>query len=85
MRRLARLTSEAWVRQALTAFADDVHIGQEVTSIRELLQAVRRLGCVLQILVDARMLINVGPYHSGPASTYTATSSPRTVAGAHDS
>eukprot|EP00439_Symbiodinium_sp_Y106_P044596 s2934_g5.t1 len=79
MRRLARLTSEAWVRQALTAFADDVHIGQEVTSIRELLQAVRRLGCVLQILVDARMLINVGPYHSGPASTYTATSSPRTV------
>ena len=38
MRRLARLTSEAWVRRALTAFADDVHIGQEVTSISELLQ-----------------------------------------------
>ena len=58
IRRLARLTSADWVRRALTAFADDVHIGQEIRSVDDLLQVTVRLGHVLLLLVDARMLVN---------------------------
>ena len=41
-----------------TAFADDVRIGQEVRSVEDFLNAMVRLGHVLQLLVDARMMIN---------------------------
>ena len=44
--------------RALTAFADDVRIGQEVRSVEDFLNATVRLGHVLQLLVDARMMIN---------------------------
>ncbi|CAE7361477.1 unnamed protein product [Symbiodinium sp. CCMP2592] len=59
MRRLARATSSEWVRRALTAFADDFHIGQVVHSTRDLLLSIDRLGHVLQLLIDARMKVNI--------------------------
>ncbi|CAE7250747.1 unnamed protein product, partial [Symbiodinium sp. CCMP2592] len=59
MRRLARATSSEWVRRALTAFADDFHIGQVVYSTRDLLLSIDRLGHVLQLLIDARMKVNI--------------------------
>ncbi|CAE7795363.1 unnamed protein product [Symbiodinium sp. CCMP2592] len=59
MRRLARATSAEWVRRALTAFADDFHIGQVVYSNRDLLLSIERLGHVLQLLIDARMKVNI--------------------------
>ena len=46
------------MRRALTAFADDMRIGQEVRSVEDFLNATVRLGHVLQLLVDARMMIN---------------------------
>ncbi|CAE7677705.1 unnamed protein product [Symbiodinium sp. CCMP2592] len=59
MHRLARATSSEWVRRALTAFADDFHIGQVVYSTRDLLLSIDRLGHVLQLLIDARMKVNI--------------------------
>ncbi|CAE7235678.1 unnamed protein product, partial [Symbiodinium sp. CCMP2592] len=59
LRRLARVTSSEWVRRALTAFADDFHIGQVIHSSRDLLLAIERLGLVLQLLIEARMKVNI--------------------------
>ncbi|CAE7489267.1 unnamed protein product [Symbiodinium sp. KB8] len=58
MRRLARRTSKAWLLQVLTAFADDLHLGQEVRSLEMLTSAVLRIGHLIEVLEEARMIIN---------------------------
>ena len=58
MRRLARRTSKAWLLQALTAFADDLHLGQEVRNLEMLTSAVLRVGHLIEVLEEARMIIN---------------------------
>ena len=58
MRRLARRTSKAWLLRVLTAFADDLHLGQEVRSLEMLTLAVLRIGHLIEVLEEARMVIN---------------------------
>ncbi|CAE7872459.1 unnamed protein product, partial [Symbiodinium necroappetens] len=58
MRRLARRTSQAWLLRVLTAFADDLHLGQEVRSLEMLTLAVLRIGHLIEVLEEARMIIN---------------------------
>ena len=47
-----------WVRAHITAFADDIHGGQIVTSIGQLNQLLHNLGLLLDTLVDAELQIN---------------------------
>ena len=58
MRRLARRTSQAWLLRVLTAFADDLHLGQEIRSLEMLSLAVHRIGHLIEVLEEARMIIN---------------------------
>ena len=58
MRRLARRTSQAWLLRVLTAFADGLHLGQEVRSLEMLTLAVLRIGHLIEVLEEARMIIN---------------------------
>ena len=58
MRRLAQRTSKAWLLRVLTAFADDLHLGQEVRSLEMLTSAVLRIGHLIEVLEEARMIIN---------------------------
>ena len=59
MRLVADALGPQWVRQHLTLFADDLHIGILFHNQSELLQALSSFGIVLDILTDLGMTINV--------------------------
>ena len=58
MRRLASRTSQAWLLRVRTAFADDLHLGQEIRNLEMLSIAVHRIGHLIEVLEEARVVIN---------------------------
>ena len=50
MQEISSRTSEQWVKDHVTLFADDIHTGEAFYSKQQLLDSIRKLGCLLDAL-----------------------------------